>query len=334
MASRRVAVVAGAGTGVGKWLPRALRLMDSVSSTPLKFSHHEYTEGGVIREADAALFGSVVKPTSGQKEKYVSPIVSLRQKLNLFAVVYPLVDDVLLVREATECLYVGRERMEGDVAVAERHISPLASRQVAQLAFDLALKRRMGDDEVQDEFKRSGSLRKPASVTVAHKINMLPLTEGVFLGAARAVAEQYRGKVAMYDIPADTLAAGLVSASDRRKLDVVLTTNLFGDLLGDVGAGISGGLSRMAAASMGQGGWVLAHGSNLVSGADDHPAALVRACSIVLGSLGEQNAAAALEKAVATILNKTEDLSEERFFDEVAAAADYELHLMDVSQGS
>ncbi len=65
-----------------------------------------------------------------------------------------------------------------------------------------------------------------ASVTVAHKVNILPLTEGVFLGAARLVAEQFRGKVALRDAPADSLAADLCLPHARQKLDVILTTNM------------------------------------------------------------------------------------------------------------
>ncbi len=93
---------------------------------------------------------------------------------------------------------------------------------------------------------------------------------------------------------------------------------------------MSGGLSRMAAASTGKDGWLLAHGSNLVSGEDDHPAALVRAGAMVLGSLGEYNAAHALEQAVAAVLKPGEEAGD-KFFDRVHKAASYELHLMDVS---
>ncbi len=159
---------------------------------------------------------------------YVSPIISLRRELDLFAVVYPLPDDVLLVREATECFFVGRERMEGpDVAVAERRVSRAASERVARLAFQLALKRHEGHDDVQERFQRSGKTpRKEASVTVAHKVNVMPLTEGLFLSAVRAVGEQYKGCVALRDAPADTMASDLCLAIARQRLDVVLTTNM------------------------------------------------------------------------------------------------------------
>jgi isocitrate/isopropylmalate dehydrogenase len=156
----------------------------------------------------------------------VSPIVRLRRELDLFAVVYPLPDEVLLVREATECLFVSKERMEGDVAIAERHVSKRASERVARLAFLLALKRHQNDDDVQKKFLRRLYPRLEASVTVAHKVNIMPLTEGVFLGAARLVAEQFKGRVALRDAPADSLAADLCNMYARQKLDVVLTTNM------------------------------------------------------------------------------------------------------------
>ncbi len=104
----------------------------------------------------------------------------------------------------------------------------------------------------------------------------------------------------------------------------------FGDILGDVGAGVGGGLSRMAAASTGKDGWLLAHGCNLVASEDNHPAALVRAGAMVLSSLGELNAAHALEEAVTSTL-KAGGEANDKFFDRVHKAATYNLHLMDVS---
>ncbi len=88
----------------------------------------------------------------------------------------------------------------------------------------------------------------------------------------------------------------------------------------------------MAAASTGKDGWLLAHGSNLVSGEDNHPAALVRAGAMVLSSLGEYNAAHALETAVARVLKTGEfEVAGDKFFDRLHEVASYELHLMNVS---
>ena len=222
-----------------------------------------------------------------------------------------------------------------DVAIAERHISRAASERVSKLAFELALARHLGDDDdVQHEFRRTArGPKKPASVTVGHKINVLPLTEGMFLGAARDVAKAYEGRVAFQDRPADSLASDLVQKSTREQLDVVLTTNLFGDLLGDVGAGISGGLSRMASLSVGEEGWIMAHSSNMIAGGDDHPAGLVRAGIIILGALGEHNAAYALDRALNQVL-ESEDAESDRFFDKLTQLSEYEKHLLDISQGS
>jgi isocitrate/isopropylmalate dehydrogenase len=86
----------------------------------------------------------------------------------------------------------------------------------------------------------------------------------------------------------------------------------------------------MAAASTGEDGWLLAHGCNLVAGEDNHPAALVRAGAMVLSSLGELNAAHALEEAVTSVLKAGEEPNS-KFFDRVHQAATYNLHLMDVS---
>ncbi len=164
----RVAVIAGAKSGVGRWMAPTIKLLEGVASKPLTFEDYDFTDTAAIRKADAALFGSVETPSALRKgeglkallapltpsKDYVSPIVTLRRELDLFAVVYPLPDDVLLVREATECLFVAKERMEGDVAIAERHVSKRASERVAWLAFLLAQKRHQNDDDVQQKFKR------------------------------------------------------------------------------------------------------------------------------------------------------------------------------------
>ena len=122
------------------------------------------------------------------------PILGLRKKLDLFANLRPAAPlvpngrplrerpiDLLIVRENTEGLYSGRERRDGDTAIAERVITRAASERIARAAFEQARRRSMGRE-------KSGAR---ARVTIVHKANVLKLTDGLFRESCLAVARQY-----------------------------------------------------------------------------------------------------------------------------------------------
>jgi homoisocitrate dehydrogenase len=194
-----------------------------------------------IRDCGAALFGAVASPAH-KVEGYRSAIVTLRQALDLYANVrpvrsWPLPDarpevDLIIVRENTEGLYVGRERLEGDTAVAERVITRRASRRVAQVAFELACR---------------GDRRR---VTIVHKANILPVTDGLFRDTVRAVAADYPD-IEVDELLVDTAALWLVR--DPTRFDVVVTTNLYGDILSDAAAAWGGGLGMAPSLNWGDG---------------------------------------------------------------------------------
>lgn len=181
-----------------------------------------------IRESGAALFGAVASPAR-RVAGYRSAIVTMRQELELYANVRPIrswpIDgtrqgiDLLIVRENTEGLYIGREHLEEGQAVAERVITRQASQRIARTAFELA--------------RRGGRGR----VTMVHKANILPLSDGLFRDTVRQVAGDYP-EIEVDELLVDTAALWLVR--DPGRFDVIVTTNMFGDILSDAAAGWTG----------------------------------------------------------------------------------------------
>ncbi len=178
-----------------------------------------------IRACGAALFGAVASPAY-KVPGYRSAIVALRRELSLYANVRPVRSwplagtrqqiDLLIIRENTEGLYVGRERREGDTAIAERVITRQASERIGRVAFEMA---------------RSGGRQR---VTIVHKANILPVTDGLFRDTVREVALAFP-EIRVDELLVDTAALWLVR--DPTRLDVIVTTNLFGDVLSDAAAG-------------------------------------------------------------------------------------------------
>jgi homoisocitrate dehydrogenase len=224
----------------------------------------------LARAADAVLFGAVASPST-PVPGYRSPIVALRHELDLFANIRPVdgrpwtidrgqpassaaspvhrpssaspvhrpssVVDLVVVRENTEGLYSGRERMEGnDTAIAERVITRRGSNRIVRAAFELA-RARAAD--------RPG--HRP-TVTIVHKANVLRVTDGLFREEALAVAAEFPD-VAANELLVDTAAMHL--ARDPGRFDVIVTTNMFGDILSDVACIHGGGLGLASSANIG-----------------------------------------------------------------------------------
>lgn len=186
------------------------------------------------RKADAILFGAVGSP-SHPVEGYRSPIVQLRRELDLYANLRPTQGPrtrLLIVRENTEGLYAGKERLEdAETAIAERVVTVRATRRIVQKAFDEA---------------RSGGFSR---VTLVHKANVLRVTDGLFRTTALEVAAQ-NSDIMMDEMLVDTAAMKLAEAPE--KFEVVVTTNLFGDILSDVAAIHGGGIGLAASANIGE----------------------------------------------------------------------------------
>jgi homoisocitrate dehydrogenase len=235
------------------------------------------------RAADVVLFGAVSSP-SHPVAGYRSPIVGLRRALDLYANIRPVttdqpfdaaqgrrpttndhpsrsssvagrqssVVDLVVVRENTEGLYAGQETSDGETAVARRVITRKASERIARAAFELARARATTDHRPSTTGDQGGRWsvvggRSPR-VTIVHKANVLRETCGLFRASALAVAEEYPD-VAVDEQLVDSAALQLVQRPER--FDVLVTTNMFGDILSDVASYWCGGLGMATSANIG-----------------------------------------------------------------------------------
>ncbi|HEX7434485.1 MAG TPA: isocitrate/isopropylmalate dehydrogenase family protein [Anaerolineaceae bacterium] len=197
-----------------------------------------------IRSVKAALFGAVSSPAY-KVEGYRSAIITLRQELDLYANLRPVHSlprvsprpgvDLIIVRENTEGLYAGRERRDGDTAIAERVITREASRHIAEKTFQLA---------------RSLHRRR---VTIVHKANILPITDGLFRDTVRAVGAAFIAAHGLF-VEIDELLVDVAAyrlAAEPESLDMIVTTNLFGDILSDEAAAWGGGMGLAPSINLG-----------------------------------------------------------------------------------
>lgn len=191
----------------------------------------------VIRKSDACLKAPV-------GESAADVIVVLRRSLDLYANIRPaksypsmpsLKDniDMVIVRENTEDLYTGMEFDIGDSAVALRTISEKASLRIARHAFKMAGQRG----------------KKDGKVTCVHKSNVLRRTDGLFSRSCAAVANEFQD-IGFEQMYVDACAMNLIRKPES--FDVIVTTNLFGDILSDEAAQVVGGLGMAPAANIGE----------------------------------------------------------------------------------
>jgi homoisocitrate dehydrogenase len=251
-----------------------------------------------IQQCGAALFGAVSSPAR-KVEGYRSAIITLRQSLNLYANIRPVWSlpqvsprpdvDMIIVRENTEGLYTGREHMQGDAAIAERVITPQASYRIAVKALDL--------------FISLGRRR----LTIVHKANVLPLTDGLFRDTVRKAVADSGLSIEVDELLVDV--AALKIASHPESFDMVVTTNLFGDILSDEASHWMGGLGFAPSLNFGDG-VALAepvHGSapDIAGKKIANPmAAILSAALLVRHAWLIPEKAAAMERAVASALKQ------------------------------
>ena len=248
-----------------------------------------------IRRTRLALKGPLATPVGGG---YRSVNVRLREEFKLYANLRPARTliaggryediDIVLVRENLEGFYIGFEHyipIDGDpqaAAISSGINTRAGSRRVAEFAFEYALKHG----------------RK--KVTIVHKANVLKALSGIFLDTAREVARKYEGKVAMDDRIIDACAMQLVLKPWQ--FDVILTTNLFGDILSDEIAGLVGGLGMAPGANIGVDAAIFeaVHGSapDIAGKGVANPLALLLATALMLDHVGRSDAALTLRNAI------------------------------------
>jgi len=268
---------------------------------------HETLES--IRRTGLALKGPLTTPVGGG---YRSVNVRLREEFQLFANVRPartLVPggryeniDLVLIRENLEGLYVGFEHyisIGGDqhaVALGSGLNTRAECRRISEFTFEYAVKHG----------------RK--KVTIVHKANVLKALTGLFLETAQDVAKKYAGQLEIDDKIVDNCAMQLVL--NPWQFDVIVTTNLFGDILSDEMAGLVGGLGMTPGANIGEQAAIFeaVHGSapDIAGQGVANPTALLLATALMLDHVDRPDLADRLRTALTTTLQadnvRTRDL--------------------------
>ena len=302
----KIAVIPG--DGIGKTVvPEAVRVLER---TGLKFDFR-YMEVGYevfkkvgtsvpedvlskIKETQACLFGATTTPVD--VADYRSAVVTLRKALDLFANVrpaksYPIRSsvkdvDLVTVRENTEGLYSGIEFELEDSAFTLRMITRKASARIAKFAFNLAMKRRK-------------------KITIVTKANIMRKSCGLFREVSLLVAKDYP-EVEVNELFVDVAAMNLVLKP--QVFDVILTSNLFGDILSDEAAGLVGGLGLAPSANIGNDYALFepVHGSapDIAGKGIANPMAAILSAKMMLNYLGENKWAERIENAVVTVLRE------------------------------
>ncbi len=245
----------------------------------------------IIRNADACLFGAA-------GETAADVIVKIRQEMKMFANLRPvkaypntksLSDniDFMIVRENTEGLYIaGEESFTDEGAVARRIITREAEERIIDYAFKYAMEN--GKNKV----------------TGVHKANVLKKSDGLFKEIFYEVAERYPD-IATEDFYVDATAMYLITQPEN--FEVIVTTNLFGDILSDEGAGLVGGLGLIPSANIGEDGALFepVHGSapDIAGQNKANPIAMMLSAVMMLRYLGENEAADRFDAAILKVLN-------------------------------
>ncbi|MBV8097326.1 MAG: NAD-dependent isocitrate dehydrogenase [Acetobacteraceae bacterium] len=303
------------GDGIGPEITDAVRLVLAAMGSPFEWDEHQGGLGAIeaggdplppatldsIRRSKLALKGPLTTPVGGG---FRSVNVRLREEFGLYANVRPVRTvipgqrygniDIVLIRENIEGLYVAFEHYipVGDdphaVAISSGVNTKAGSRRIMEFAFDYALK----------------NGRK--KVTVVHKANVLKALTGIFLNAGQEVAKSYAGRVQMDDRIIDACAMQLVL--NPWQFDVIVTTNLFGDILSDEMAGLVGGLGFAPGANIGHSAAIFeaVHGSapDIAGKGVANPVALLLAAGLMLEHVGRGDLAQLLRAAINSTINQ------------------------------
>ena len=293
------------GDGIGKEVMEAtLFVLDSLGI----YFDYVYAEAGdeclektgtalpqktldIIRNADACLFGAA-------GETAADVIVKIRQEMKMFANLRPvktypntnsLFDDIdfMIVRENTEGMYIAdEEKYTDEGAIARRIITKEAEKRIIDYAFNYALE------------------NNKSKVTAVHKANVLKKTDGLFKEIFYEVAKDYPD-IATEDFYVDATAMYLIT--QPQNFEVIVTTNLFGDILSDEGAGLVGGLGLIPSANIGLDGALFepVHGSapDIAGEGKANPIAMMLSSIMMLRYIGENEAADKFDAAILKVLN-------------------------------
>lgn len=251
----------------------------------------------IVRDSDACLFGAA-------GETAADVIVKIRQEMKMFANLRPVKSypntkslfenvDFMIVRENTEGLYIADQEEETeDGAIAKRVITREAEERIIDYAF---------------QYAKDNNRTK---VTAVHKANVLKKTDGLFKEIFYEVSEKYPD-IDTEDFYVDATAMYLVT--QPQEFQVVVTTNLFGDILSDEGAGLVGGLGLIPSANIGADGALFepVHGSapDIAGPQKANPIAMMLSAIMMLRYLGENDAADKFDAAILKVLSEGKTLT-------------------------
>ena len=302
--SQTIAVIRGDGIGP-EIMDASLGVLDAMKLG----LQYEFVEAGMSalektgELLPAATLDAIRKHRIAFKSPLTTPVgegfssinVSLRKTFDLYANVRPATSfpgtkaryeniDIITVRENTEGAYIGEGQSvspDGETALLTQKVTRKGSERIVRYAFDLA--RRLG--------------RK--KVTVVHKANILKSTSGLFLKTAREVAQQYPD-IQCNEMIVDNTCMQLVMRPEQ--FDVIVTTNLFGDIVSDLCAGLVGGLGLAPGANIGEHAAIFeaVHGSapDIAGKNIANPCALLLAAGQMLDHLGHVEQANRLRQAI------------------------------------
>jgi isocitrate dehydrogenase (NAD+) len=256
-----------------------------------------------IRRTSIALKGPLTTPIG---KGFTSLNVMLRKEFELYANVRPAITrkgiksrydniDLITVRENTEGMY-SQERQEvsedGERAESVSVITRKGAERILRFAYDMA--------------KRQGRKK----IAVVHKANILKATSGLFLEVSRDVREDYPG-IETREMIVDNTCMQLVVRPEQ--FDVIVTTNLFGDIISDLCAGLVGGLGMAPGANIGDDAAIFeaVHGSapDIAGKGIANPFALILAAAMMLDQLNLQAQAERIRKGINQVIEKSDRLT-------------------------
>ncbi|MDO9098629.1 MAG: isocitrate/isopropylmalate family dehydrogenase [Candidatus Methanoperedens sp.] len=308
----KLAVIPGDGIG-REVIPAALSVLDAfgmdIEKVPLDIGYGKWEKTGsaltdedmaIIKECDCVLFGAITTPPD---PNYKSVLMRLRKELDIYANIRPFVPlekvtlpcgkkfDFVIVRENTEGMYSGVEELHEDAAYTTRIITRKGSERIAERACMIANERK----------KR---------LTIVHKANVLK-SDSFFRDVCISVIKR-RG-ISYNEMLVDAMAYDLIL--NPQKYDVIVTENLFGDILSDVAAAIAGGLGLCPSANIGDRYALFEpiHGSapDIAGKGIANPIAAILSVRMMLEWMGRTKEAIAISRAVDEVLKegiKTPDL--------------------------
>lgn len=303
------------GDGIGPEVSEAAKCV--VNATGLNVQWETVNAGEKVFKETGVLvpdevFESIKKNKIVLKGPITTPIgsgfrsinVMLRKKYELYSNVRPVrsfpgIDtpfkniDLVIFRENTEGLYAGIEQeVPHESCEAIKRISRKASIRIAQAAFEYAKK------------------NNKSKVTVAHKANILKLADGLFLNCVREVSQNYPD-IILQEVIVDNMCMQLVM--NPNQFEVIVTMNLYGDLLSDLCAGLVGGLGLVPGANIGKDISIFeaVHGSapDIAGKNLANPIALILSSAMMLNHIGETDKAKAIIKAVTKTISEGKTLT-------------------------